>query len=582
MFKKIHQLFKHHYHTRYHGVYRHAKQLFIFDLALLGTTIVLLGSGIFFLLWKPGIVDLIDVTLSLNNKRIKSGDIVQLTAEYTNRSKITLLSPTLAIHLPKGFVVDRDKTPEDVFSKNSIFKLSNIEPGGKGKVVINGRFWSEPDQDEKIIGVLSYNTEGRKDIEQKLTSFLAHLPESILKDTLTVATTTFPKQKIPFTYSLINNGDIELKNISINIDPENTLTSNGQNDFKNFNLKPGEQKNIKGEIISHDKQGKQTIVIESQVEANDSRIAQTKSTGLFNVILPQINSTAKILPHGAFAEPADTIPVEISWKNNSQFYLSEMRLKINFTPGVVDVQKLAKDSGFQAKDNYVLIDKTMRTALSNGNPGGQDTFTLNIPLLNNFLLGRSEKTSLSIEPVMEAQTAEISGQVFEQPGDTSRIPLATEASLKTEVRYFTAEGDQIGRGPLPPKVGEPTKYWIFVHLVNTTNALINNSFEASLSSGVSFTGKQSVTIGDPLRIENGKVIWNFPEIPANSQVGLYFEVSVTPNPSQIGRNISLIRDFSFDSEDSYVGKKFNLNGNGLSNILSASDRGSRMGSKVVE
>jgi hypothetical protein len=111
---------------------------------------------------------------------------------------------------------------------------------------------------------------------------------------------------------------------------------------------------------------------------------------------------------------------------------------------------------------------------------------------------------------------------------------------------------------------------------------INNSFEASLSSGVSFTGKQSVTIGDPLRIENGKVIWNFPEIPANSQVGLYFEVSVTPNPSQIGRNISLIRDFSFDSEDSYVGKKFNLNGNGLSNILSASDRGSRMGSKVVE
>lgn len=582
MLKKIHQLFSHHYHTKYHGIYRHAKQLFVFDLILLGSTIILLGSGIFFLLWKPGIVDLIDVSISLNNKRIRSGDNVQLTAEYTNRSKMTLVSPTLAIHLPKGFVVDREKTPENIFSKNSVFKLSDIEPGGKGQVVVNGRFWSAPDQDEKIIGVLSYNTPGSKNIEQKLTSFLAHLPESVLKDSLTIATTTFPKQKISFNYTLTNNSDIELKDIDLNIDPANVTILNTPNNLNNFSLKPGEKKEIKGEIVASDKPGKESITIESELPANNTNITQTKSIGTFNIILPQIESKAKILPHGNYAEPGDTIPVEISWKNNSQFNLSEMRLKINFTPGVVDVKKLAKDNNFIAKDNSVVIDKTMRTALSNGNPGSGDTFTLNIPLLSSFSLARSEKIALTIEPVIEAETSNVSGQIFEQSGENARIPLATETSLKTEVRYFTAEGDQIGRGPLPPKVSEATKYWVFIHLNNTTNPLINNSFEASLAPGVSFTGKQSVTIGDPLRMENGKLVWSYSEIPANSQVGLYFEVSVTPNIAQLGKNISLIRDFTFNSEDSFVGKKFNLSNGGLSNILGSSDRGSRMGSKVVE
>ena len=33
---------KNHYHTRYHGVYQHAKKLFIFDLALLGLALVMM------------------------------------------------------------------------------------------------------------------------------------------------------------------------------------------------------------------------------------------------------------------------------------------------------------------------------------------------------------------------------------------------------------------------------------------------------------------------------------------------------------------------------------------------------------
>ncbi len=70
-----------HYHKRYHGVYQHAKKLFAFDLALLAFAFLMLGSSIFFFFWKPGLTGLIDVSISLGNERIKSGDEVRPTVD---------------------------------------------------------------------------------------------------------------------------------------------------------------------------------------------------------------------------------------------------------------------------------------------------------------------------------------------------------------------------------------------------------------------------------------------------------------------------------------------------------------------
>lgn len=581
MLKKIHQIFHHHYHTRYHGVYKHAKQLFIFDIILLSLTIFLIGSGLFFFFWKPGVVDMVDLSISLSDKRIKSGELVHLTTEYTNHSKLKLTNSTLAIHLPKGFIVDRERTPESVFSKNSIFNLPALEPGAKGQVEIYGRFWSEPNKEEKIIGVLSYTAEGSKKTEQKLTSFIARLPESVLQSSLTITSSTFPNQSIPFTYTLTNTSDIKLENITLTHNWTSAITTSSEKELKDFSLEPGKTKTITGKITASEKAGSYPLEIKSQLLANQHSVVQTTNSEFISVIYPQLDSKATILNHGPHVEPAQTIPIEVSWKNNSPFELSELRLKLQFTSGVVDLAATAKEYGFKTEDNTIIIDSSIRTALANGKPGGEDSFQINLKLLSTFKLASRERAVLNIQPIMEAKVANIAEQTFEQPGKQADLPIATEVKMTSEVRYFTSEGDQLGRGPLPPKVGETTKYWVFIRISNTTNAINNAEFKATLGPGVIFSGKQSVTIGQAIQYNNGTVLWNHPQIPPNSNTGLYFEVAVTPSPQQINKNLALLNNINFTATDDFVGKNIELNRGGISNILGTSDRGARLGAKVV-
>jgi len=580
MFKKIHHFFHHHYHTRYHGVYKHAKQLFVFDLILMGLTIAVLASGLFFYFWKPGITDLIDIKVTLDEKRIRSGEEVELSAKYTNRSKFKLNSPTLAIHLPDGFIIDREKTPENIFSKNSIATLPVLEPGAKGEIKIYGKYWTEPNNDEKIIGTLSYTPENSKRLEQKLTAFITHIPSSVLESKLELSSSTFPNQPLTFLYTLTNTSNSNLERLTITNNWNTSITTNTKA-LENFTLKAGEIKTVSGTIFAPEKAGDYSLALKSDIFINGKNITQTNNEKHFSVLAPELESSVRILKEKNFAEPNDVIPIEIKWKNNSTFRLSSLRLKIDFTPGVVDIAQIAKDNNFKFEGSTLLIDKDMRTALANGNPGSEDTFTISLKLLPSFKISGSEKVSLEVKPILEARTEQISDQIFNMNGKSDKIPLASEVKMTSEVRYFTAEGDQIGRGPIPPRVGEPTKYWIFVYIFNTTNPLSNAEFKLTLPSGVSFTGKQSVTLGETLKVTNGEVVWNNPLIPANSRVGLYFEVSVTPSPAQIGKTLLLSNGATFEAKDDFVNKTIEVKKSGLNNVLSSNDRGAKFGAKVV-
>jgi len=141
----------------------------------------------------------------------------------------------------------------------------------------------------------------------------------------------------------------------------------------------------------------------------------------------------------------------------------------------------------------------------------------------------------------------------------------------------------LGLGPLPPMIGATTKYWIFVQASNTINNIQNNNFRAVLPSGVEWNGRQSITIGSPLKFNptNRQITWSFPDIPSFSQIGLYFEVSVTPNESQVNQTITLLKDIEFETYDKITGKKFLFSIPKINNIISPPDPAANKSANVV-
>ncbi len=579
MFKAIYNIFHHHYHRRYHGQYAHAKKLFVFDLALMAGALVTLIAGLFFFFWTPGLTDWIDLNVSYGGGRIKSGEKVTMTLDYTNRSKVSLTNVMLAVHLPPGFAVDRTLTPITEFSEQSIFNLPTLPPGAKGEKIIHGYLWAEPKKDAETIAILSYTPENVNRREQKFGRFFINLPESILKAELNFGVkSSFPSSRFPIALTLTNTETQKLDNISLNFSWPGKI--NWQDSVEKITLEGKEVRVFNGEITMPDTAGLYTLKTQSQILINNQLLTLDTITNDISVVYPQVTVNTSWGTTATYAEPNTTLPLKISWKNNSQYELKNLQIKINTTPGVVNLKETARQNNIKIIGDSLVLDAGNRTLLSDGTAGSAGDTQIDLVLLSSFTLNEKEKAYLEVTPAIVAELKEVSGQTFTNVGSAIRMLLATNATLRTEARYFTPEGDQLGRGPLPPRVGETTKYWIFAQLQNTTNRLKDISFETNLTPGVEFTGKQSITIGSPLKSENGKLTWNIFQLPANSITGWYFEVAVTPTSEQVGKNMSLVKNVNVVATDEQTGKKFNLNSGIITNVLPANDAGKAQGSLV--
>ena len=583
MLKRIHHHLHRHYHKNYHGKYSHAKQLFVFDIFLLVLAVAILISGVVFLLKKPVIKDDIEMVVTTNVPTLRSGTSVKLTIEYTNTGKVTLHPSTLALRLPHGFIIDRSKTPESILNNETTATISSpLAPGAKGHIDIEGQWWADPNQPEVLFATLSYYEDKNQNLDQKIISFTPTIPTSVLETHLDIATSSFPNQSIPFDYSVTNTSDASATHLSIVPTWDGKITTTST--LQDITILPHEIKHITGLLTAPANADRYSFKVRSQITVQDRTFTQTSDKESVEVVYPAITSEIHVTNPLPYLEPGKEIPVEIHWRNDSTFTLANQRLHIHFSPrGIVNVAATALANGISADGDDLIITSAQKTALANGQPGSEDTFNLKIQTLPTFTL-TGEKVNLEIIPSMEAQTLLVKEQQFNRAGDTLTIPVASEVSLtKNEVRYYTQEGDQIGRGTLPPKVGETTKYWVLLQAANTTNELKDATLKVHLAPGVTFsTSSQSVTLGQQMQFnkDTNEVEWNYSNVPANSKVGWNFMVEVTPTVDQVGKTVPLVTSGTFTAMDNIVGKKFEIPIPGMDNILPANDKGSRVGAKV--
>ncbi|MFA6485977.1 MAG: hypothetical protein WCT40_01250 [Candidatus Magasanikbacteria bacterium] len=586
MHKHVYRWFHNHYITRYHGIYRHAKKLFVFDLILLATAIVMLGASLFFFFWKPGTTDLVDLKLTLGTGRIKSGEMVALGITYQNRAQFDLNQAVLSVQLPAGFEIDRARTPATDFSDQSTFDLGVIKPGAKGEKIIWGYLWTTVGSDERITGLLSYVPDKKNNRAQKISILTVNLPDSILHTEVTAPKNALPGQEVAVEIKVTNESDRVIFPVDIiSYDQTTKQPLKFLTPMSSLSFAPGETKTIGASLVLPTQANRYDLTTETGVTVK-SVYGMTQSKILSSIeiaSLPNFNLNAS-WNAPAYLEGGMEIPVEISWRNASETELLSPKLRLEFNPvGVVDIKATARENDLIVDGNSLVADKTNRTALTTIKPNKSGKFSIKLFLLPKFNLNQTEKTSLEVTPIFVGELPSVAGQTVSIAGKTATAPLAAEMALTAQTRYFTIDGDQLGRGVLPPTVGETTKYWIFIRANNTSNPIRDAVLTATLAPGVQFTGKQSVSIGDPIVYDEKTraLSWSQSDLPANSITGLYFEVAVSPTPDQIGQTLNLIKNIRFTAIDDWTGKTFALTAPNLNNVLSADDRGSELGNVVA-
>jgi hypothetical protein len=114
-------------------------------------------------------------------------------------------------------------------------------------------------------------------------------------------------------------------------------------------------------------------------------------------------------------------------------------------------------------------------------------------------------------------------------GDLVQEKVVEIPDLAMSARYYASSGDQIGLGPLPPRVGETTNYWIQWKMTPSTTDLKDVKVQTRLSPGVILTGRSALPQGGALSQMGDGVLWTIPSLPAGSDpVTVSFEVALTP------------------------------------------------------
>ncbi len=136
--------------------------------------------------------------------------------------------------------------------------------------------------------------------------------------------------------------------------------------------------------------------------------------------------------------------------------------------------------------------------------------------------------------------------------------VAGSVQVTAGAYFYTADGDQVGIGPLPPMVGLPTSYLVTWVLQNSGGDLSDIQFSAELGDEIEWQGEAGLTGGnlvyDP---QNNKVNWRMADWPDQIvQKQASFYVSINPTKDMVGKIPTLIKLGQWSVIDNWTGQKW--------------------------
>ncbi|KKQ27879.1 MAG: hypothetical protein US42_C0004G0018 [Candidatus Magasanikbacteria bacterium GW2011_GWC2_37_14] len=581
-----------HYKNRYHLKYENARKLFIFDITLLLSAVFLFGTTIFLFNYNPEVTNLVYLSIHPTANKVKSGEYVEYQISYKNQSDQKLVSPTLSLKLPTGFILI-SANPENLFDKTKqSFKLNDLGTGETGVLSVAGWIYGTPDKDENITATLSYRQNSRQVFEEKNTLLIKTLRGSVLVGKIIVPTHILYNGNTPINLEFQNTGSQNLTNLQVplNQNPglslEQIIVNKGiiENDLWYLDkLEPNESVFLTAELKNTNPAtgDKISLNFTPVIKINNTSVPQSPLIQEVAIAYPKAQITSNWQNDLAKIQPGETATLQIQIKNNGNINLVNGQLSLPLSSAIIDVPATQKLNLGQIKNNNLIISVEQISALKELKIN--DTANINIQLLIKNIPQGGTDLSFAQGINWQSNVAEIKNSLFQTDGLSPNIKIGTSVAGTPELRYYTFEGDQLGRGPLPPQVGQETKYWVFIPISNGTSKISNLKLSAELPSFVNWTGKSSVTFGNnPVYDANKRNIsWTLNSLNAHTTAGVYFELGFTPTTDQVGTSPILIKNINFSAVDTYLETTINKNFGDLDISLKTDALGQSKGVKIT-
>jgi hypothetical protein len=540
-----------HFNKHYKNKYAFARLVFGFDLLLLGALFGLGCAFLFIHFHSPArFADKIIFDSSIAPREIIAGAPSTLVIRITNGTNEILRSANLALEYPNHFLL-QELALDEVNVRTKTISLGDVPVGGNKTVHIRGVMFGDVGGEQTFTSVLDFVHGKKQNVAGRKTDTFVFSPTaSTLKLSLELPGVLMAFQPITGTIAYHNTGEIDFPTISVqpewpsafSLTQSSTLLVDGE--FKLPAIKAGEKGLMEFSGFLGDVGEKISFVFHPSFTFNKTKYKQETLTHVAPVVPSQIK-----IEHSAAKNtliPGTEAGFTISYENIGEFAITDLSLGIE------------SDSPFFKKEKYE-IDRTRYPKLAIINPGEFGEVEIRVPLRTSIMQSETsvyENLNLTTRATANYTLGDGSGQKVTSRSPAVSWPVTSPVTLESFGRYYAASGDQLGRGPLPPRVGIETKYWVFWHIDNTTNDLADVKIEGKLAPCVRFTGRQTASQNNGVEFDEtlGIVVWKtqivkptFP--PTSNIVGIAFELGITPNADMVTTSPMLIDQILLTATD---------------------------------
>ncbi len=490
-----------------------------------------------------------------------------ITINFANDSDKLLKDVKLALILPEGAAPAQSRVSDNkrFFGRD----LEDLNPGASFETKIPMIIFKGAESVRRFPVTISYYLAGLGSTArlEKTGTIEVGVREPAIKLDLGAPQKVLSNEVFEIKIDYRNISDFDFSDVDIDLNLPNTFnvkevnpTSTSASFWKIGRLakSSGGTIRVKGSVS-----GAEGSFFEIKSSARNEGYLIDEKTASVNIAASPLALSARVNDQDNYiARPDENLRYVLSYKNNADIGFGDVVIKARLTGEMFDFKRLQTKGFFNSIDNTIIWNAANTPELRLVNPGAQGTVNFEIPTKQNYPIKR-----LSDKNFLLKLNAEISSPTV--PYYVSADKTVELTSLLTKVKgqiaiiakvFFrdTASGIE-NRGPLPPKVNNPTNFTIHWAIVNYSTDVSNIQVKASLLSGVHFTSKVKSNIPSlpTYNDRTGEINWAIDKIPAGkgvlgTPVEAIFQVEATPNITQVSQPMPLLSETQFTAVDDFT------------------------------
>ncbi len=544
---------------RWNVRYKFNKKHLVMDLLIALGVLLLVGLNIF---WAYGgfhyFFNRLDLSARVSNNQVVSGEVSEIIIEYANRNKFEIQEAVLSLTFPKYFIlegVDR----ENYDTRNNVLVLGNLSPGANGRVVVRGKIFGNIKEDQAVFASINYfktdKKGGRLWGQFRKNSILEYRIESspLVLESIDFMASMVRGQTLTLPVKIKNTSkDQEYKKLQLDFVSDDEVKVIDKATRELINLIPGEERTIIFNYKINSAADIKNIGLRLHWLDPQWDLVQAIWEGQHEVVDQKFYFENKKVGENVAVNPGDWIDFAFEYKNTGSFTLHNVVLGVELAGDYWEVSS-AKSSDVlpQVRGQSLTWTEKEWPRLALIQPGETGEVHLSIKT-KSYVSGSSDfnlRMTLWTSNLFESREIIIENEPI-------LIRLNSNLAVQVYPMYYAPTGDQLGRGPLPPKVGETTKYWIFAKLINDISSVENVVLTMELPINVSWSNRSNVPVGDPLVFDpNSRAVsWKVSKLPVKpGNIGFAFEVALLPSANQVGQFPILIQDIKISGRDERTG-----------------------------